>query len=991
MAITDKIKAYFEPDPNKVRVRDVVRELPNAKRQVEQKVGEFAVDVAQGTARAVGTVAVTGANNAVRTINQTFPKPINYFFGKKLQDPFEPQTSTANSKFAKVVFGETPVKTIRSYGQTGLDELDKLRAQIKGEEVTPTSKAFAIPLGILGVASELTGYGGPSKKAVFKLGDEVVDVLTKTGKTDDVAKILKESTDLNDEAIKIAAPKFAFAKTADEVKVVADELMTKEQGFVTSVKNFIPDETKVSGQRIIRNTDELAIKAKNLVDTNEMAAINLAEKSTKDDAVAVTSELIKKWTNDIENTVDEVRKNDLYTKISELTTDMANRLTEAGRFVQAASILQKTTPEGQLKFAAKTIENYNRANPTKTIPGLSAEDSKYIIEEMKAIQAMPDDWQKAHRFDKLQDYTLDKIPTPLWKKMTTVWQAGLLTGIKTTGLNLASNSANILAGTIAKIPATIIDSGLSLLTNKRSVALSYGVTPKGLKEGWEKGIRFFMTGFDERKALDYKDLRRVSFGKGRAGKLFQGYTDIVFRLLGAQDQLFYYGANTASLLEQAKIQAINSRRKGADRKAYQYFLSENPTEEMVTAAAIDATAATFQNKTKLGTFLSSVRSAGGPVGEVAIPFARTPAAVAMEVLNYTPVGTVRAMYDLIKNGKNFNQREFSTLLGKSLTGAVPLWFGFNLAKDDKVNLEYPLTPSERNKWEAEGRVPNTILINGKWRSPMVLGPAGFGLLWGAHYERALKEKGSPTLAILDSALSMGKTFIEQTALSGINSLSAAISDPIGEGSNYVANLAGSMVPTLVADVAKTADPYQRDLKTGNNNIVDNVLIKGMARIPGVRQTLPEKIDTYGYKLKRAGNIFEAMADPTRPSKAIDDVVINEIHRLWKEGYKASPTKIKYYPSLSPEDQSNLFRYVGTKTEQDIKKLMMRPSYRAANDEDKANMIDKVVTTAKIDGRAVILLDLMKDIPEQKRVEKLAQLKQEQFLTNAVYVRYKELR
>lgn len=71
--------------------------------------------------------------------------------------------------------------------------------------------------------------------------------------------------------------------------------------------------------------------------------------------------------------------------------------------------------------------------------------------------------------------------------------------------------------------------------------------------------------------------------------------------------------------------------------------------------------------------------------------------------------------------------------------------------------------------------------------------------------------------------------------------------------------------------------------------------------------------------------------------------------------------------------------------------MMRPSYRAANDEDKANMIDKVVTTAKIDGRAVILLDLMKDIPEQKRVEKLAQLKQEQFLTNAVYVRYKELR
>ncbi len=979
MSVTDKIKAYFEPKPNELRIRDVVRELPGAKRKVEKKVGELAVDIAQGTARAVASVGITAGNAPTQVVNN--------FFGKKVKNPFDSEISTQNSRVARAVFGETSIKDIPTYGKSGLAELDKLRAQIKGSEVEPTNPAFAVPLAGLGIVSELSGLGGPTKKAALKLGDEVVDLLSKTTKSDEVAKILKESTDLNEETIKTVAPKFAFAKTADDIRTVADEVVTKEQGFVTSVKEAIPAASKVNGQYIVRDTDELAIKARNLVETDEAAALNMARKSDKDDAVAVTAELLKKWSNDAISATDEVTKARIYDDITNLTTDMADRLTAAGRFVQAASILQRSTPEGQLRFAAKTIERYNKENPTRMIPGLTAEDSKFILEEMKAIEAMPDGWQKAARFQKVQEYTLDKIPTPLWKKMTTTWQAGLLTGIKTTGLNLASTTGNILAGSIAKIPATIVDSAVSLITGKRSVALSYGVTPKGLKEGWEKGVRFFKTGYDERQALDYRDFRRVNFGKGRVAKLFQGYTDTVFRFLGLQDQLFYYGVNAASLLEQAKIQAINSGRKGADRKAYQYFLSENPTEEMITAAAIDATTATFQNKTVLGKALSSVRTAGGPVGEIAIPFARTPAAVAMEVIRYSPIGFGEAVWVAMRKGE-FDQKRFSTLVGKATTGTIPMAIGYNLMKEDLVALEYPTTPRERAKWEAEGRKPNTILINGKWRSPYVLGPNGVLILWGAHLKQAMEQTGSYSEAITQAAFGMGKSFLEQTATTGINSLAEALNNPGQYGQAYIANLVGSIVPTLVSDTARSIDPYERDSK--GQGFIDSVSKKIQNRLPLARQALPIKVDAYGYNLKRVGNFMEVLADPTRPSKAVDSVTIREIHRLWEEGYKAAPTKLDYYPSLSPKQQGDLFRAAGTRIEDGLIVLMQRPSYRAASDEKKADMIDKVITQAKVDGRAIIVGEIMADIAPANRVKKLAELKKEGLLTEAVYARYKEL-
>src|SRR3990167_10374206 len=111
---------------------------------------------------------------------------------------------------------------------------------------------------------------------------------------------------------------------------------------------------------------------------------------------------------------------------------------------------------------------------------------------------MPDGIDKAIAFKKLQDNITDLIPSTLYQKLIAVWKAGLLTGLKTSGLNTFSNLSHGISEVVKDIPATMIDSVASLFTGKRTLAFTTKGTISGTKEGFSKGWRYLKTGFDER-------------------------------------------------------------------------------------------------------------------------------------------------------------------------------------------------------------------------------------------------------------------------------------------------------------------------------------------------------------------------------------------------------------------------------------------------------------------------------------------------------------
>jgi hypothetical protein len=292
-------------------------------------------------------------------------------------------------------------------------------------------------------------------------------------------------------------------------------------------------------------------------------------------------------------------------------------------------------------------------------------------------------------------------------------------------------------------------------------------------------------------------------------------------------------------------------------------------------------------------------------------------------------------------------------------------------------------------WEAENRKPNSIKIGGKWRSPYVLGPNGVLILWGAHFKRALEQSGSPTKAIVDASFGMGKSFLEQTAMTGVNQLAEALNNPQEAGEAYVAGLVSSFAPTLVSDVARATDEYERNTK--GDSFVESVSNRVQGRIPGARKNLEPKVDAYGYDIERIGSFMEVMVDPTRPYPAIDAPVLDEIRRLWEAGQPVAPTKLKKYSVLTDQESTDLWRLAGTKVEENLTELFESKKYRLADDEQRGNMVQNEVTRAHRDARAIIVLDLVQGMSKRERDERLEQLANDGLLTRDVRARYEDIR
>ena len=770
----------------------------------------------------------------------------------------------------------------------------------------------------------------------------------------------------------------------------------RERGFITSVKEAVPP-LRIGGQYISRSTDELAIKAKNLIKDNITTAERMALEGTDDNAVAVASELIKHYGDEARRATGATQQA-LYDKAADVANTIAPKLTEQGRAIQAASILSNQTPEGILRFAARTIQKYNEevvaargglGGLRKKVPELTGEQAKDFLERSRKIQAMPDGTDKAMAFKKLQDDIADLIPSPWYKKIINLWKAGLLTGLKTSGLNSFSNLFHGVSEIVKDIPAVGVDSVASLFTGKRSLA--FALKGKGgLKEGFQKGLRYMKTGFDERNVAVKLDWRRVTFGKSKFAKGVQRYEETVFRWMGAQDQPFYYGAKARSIGSQAIAQGKNSGKKGAELKKFIDNLIENPTDDMLRYATGDAEIAVFQNRTVLGDLARGFQKLGGGAGEVIVPFGRTPSAVAMQIINFSPIGIVKTIVQNIGKGR-FDQRLFAQGIGRGLTGTGAMFIGMELFKKELVSLDFPVTERERNQWQLEGRKPNSFKTpDGKWRSVLVLGPLGMTVLLGAHLQRAVNENGSLANSLPEASFAALKSFKEQTFLVGVNQFSNAMNDPDRYAQSVVSRTVGSVVPTIVSDIGRTLDPLERRTFARAEGFFSPL----QSRVPIVRQSLEPKIDVFGSPLTRTGNALETMIDPSRPTRIKSNELIVELRRLLDAGFSTTPTRFAdektYTNVLTPEQITSLQEKAGLILEDKLTNLIGNSQYKKLDNEEKMKKIKDFTNKSRVIARAAMVEELTRELQGEELKTKFSELKNAGFMTRGVFNKWDEL-
>lgn len=742
--------------------------------------------------------------------------------------------------------------------------------------------------------------------------------------SDSQAKILSKARPKTTEIPQKLLPKTEGQALAETIAQQAQKGTAKIRQFVTTVKESTKTAPEVKqmveGYYIPKANDQLSRTARRQIAENIDLAREKALQGLDDESVAIANELIQHYS-----------KMKDFDTAAEIANTAAENLTAHGRAVQAASLYDKLSPEGIQRYAASQLQKVKRV--------LKPEDSKRLFDMATEIQKMPAGTDKAMAQQKLMEEVQGLIPTPIYQKIITLWKAGLLTGLKTTGRNITSNTINAVSETVKDIPATTTDMIASLFTGKRSKTFNLKGSGSGFYEGLQKGVKTFLTGFDERKQMGKLDLNFVNWGNSRLGKIAKVYTNTIFRFLGAQDQPFYYSALKRSLYDQAKAEAINLGKRG-DLKVIE-DLVQNPTEQMIRNSVLDAETAVYQQKTSLGTAITKAKEALRGQSEFlkagadyVAPFTGVPSGVLSQVVNYSPVGIAKTIISNIGKGK-FDQRAFSQGMGRGITGIGILAIGYNLAKKGLMTLDMPTSERERQQWELEGKKPFSVLVNGKWRQIGSLGAQASALLSGGYLTKGITQYALGTL----------KQQKEQTFLQGVSTLTSAIDNPKGYAQGYLQGAAGSVIPTLIGDFAKGTDPLQREI----NSPMDAI----KAKIPGLRTSLIAKRNAFGEQMPNEQGFIGTMIDIFNSSSAKDSTVIQELRRLMDAGFSVTPTKIDKTQTIggqkvdfTPQLQDVFESTAGPAVKQIWQEMISSPEYSQLSDANKAKVLQNLIESIR---------------------------------------------
>ncbi|MFA5232068.1 MAG: LPD38 domain-containing protein [Candidatus Paceibacterota bacterium] len=204
-----EVSDYFEPVPDKVRVRDFFREIPESTEKVGKGIVKFGKDILRSVPRAAAEFTLSAE-------------------GEK---EFIPGTGVA-PKFEKFLFGDEPIHDVRTTGE------ETVKAFGGGEH---TAKKWGMPVGFVLGALDLIPVAPGKAKIAKTLGEELV---VKYG--DDIAKaiIKKGGKELVEKALEIGGEK-AVQKAGIEVKAIRELVYNLPKEFLPAAKKATVKESKL--------------------------------------------------------------------------------------------------------------------------------------------------------------------------------------------------------------------------------------------------------------------------------------------------------------------------------------------------------------------------------------------------------------------------------------------------------------------------------------------------------------------------------------------------------------------------------------------------------------------------------------------------------------------------------------------------------------------------------------------------------------------------
>ena len=591
---------------------------------------------------------------------------------------------------------------------------------------------------------------------------------------------------------------------------------------------------------------------------------------------------------------------------------------------------------------------------------------------------------------------------------------GMLSKINTFLRNLASNNIFDPLDSLSNNLSVPMDKLLSKYTGTRSVAVDKSWFSKAKRHGSMEGMlkSFIQVG------LDAEVDGAQSKYEQRSGRTFKMTGNPIERLLSTWAKFENYALQTTDEMQKGGIKAETQRGLDAltqsgkitnDRKSARRLGEDADTYADERSAEI-AKQRTFQNDgilsnamvkaRELGNLAKVTDSQGGSlgVGDMAVTFAKVPGNVAAQGANYSPLGIIKGIGNLVKTVSQAQkgtltaeqQAKAVTDIGRGLTGTTALAGFVALALKGIISVAGDDDKDEEALKKASGATGTQLNLSALWRwvagestewqdgdtlvSLGFLEPFNALMAAGAMIADSYVEDGSLDLGeILNASVSaVVQAVLELPAMSSIRDLvdgyrysdketaGEKVGDALGD---FAAGQAGSFVPNFIGGIASGMDNKVRDTYAS-----DSFLGRGLdsvkAKIPGLRQTLPAKLDNFGQERTNTGdwiaNMFNSNILPGQINRYKTDEVKDELYRLSEAGAgvsfpaRSAPNSIniglegeKAKISLNPEEKREYLTESGQKSYEILSELMKTAQYKDFSDEDRVKAISDAYAYARV--------------------------------------------
>ena len=539
------------------------------------------------------------------------------------------------------------------------------------------------------------------------------------------------------------------------------------------------------------------------------------------------------------------------------------------------------------------------------------------------------------------------------------WINSLLSGPQTHVVNTVSNTLVRLMVPFERGTAAGIDLLRSTFTGTpREVFFGevgadiYGAAA-GIREGVMNGMQTFVTEERSRKGPGWVEGGRGKAIEGTKGKIAR----LPVRLLGAADEFFksinYSAATHALAYRQAVAEgAVGYRR--AMRIAAE--VAKSPDKDIDDEAGAEMLYRVFQQDLgRVSKVMMRLRNSAEPFRYI-VPFLRTPTNIGKYSLERTPFNFIRVLGKAAKKKKGFTGGQLSQELAKPALGSMIGAYAVLLAMEGLITGGGPDDPSDRAVQYEAGWLPYAVKVGDRYYSYQRLEPVSslFGLAADL-YERwddlSSEEIGKGVATIVGS---ISRNITSKTYTTGIVDAMMAVEDPDRHGERWVQRLAGTLIPTGVAQVARTINPVFHRPGTVSEAL--------KARVPGLSKQVAPRYGVFGEESKRAGGWAERFISPFYVSEITGDSVRKELARLEMGiGEPAQYLTIKgERHQLSQEQYRQYVTESGQAAHATVKRLMRSKRYRSAEDEDKEGWIRKAFLRERERARQGLRRELVRE-------------------------------